>query len=124
MRRSSAVIILTIGMALSLAACSGVTPGGAQACAGINEVEVAYDPVSGQMDARLCGGKENERVKLSGVTLNGVEFHYEAEGSKAFAGQMTQAEMQQALSRERGETIRELIGALRNPPALIPAPTR
>jgi hypothetical protein len=124
MKYSIAPGALMLSTFLSLAACAGASPGGRQSCAGINEVNISYTPASGQMEARLCGGKENESVKLSGAAPNGLAFEYEAEESKAFAGQITRAEMQQALSRERGETIRQLIDALRHLPAFIPAPAR
>lgn len=122
MKRSCGVKFLLMSAALSLAACTGIVPGGQPLCAGINEVKIAYNPATGQMDASLCGGKENENVKLSGVTPNGLEFHYEAQGSAAFAGQMTQSEMYEALSRDRSETIRELLAALKNLSPLFPVP--
>lgn len=109
---------------MSLAACTGVVPANQSLCAGINDVKIAYNPKSGQINASLCGGKENESVKLSGVTPKGLEFHYEAQGSTAFPGQADQSEMYQALSRERNETIRELIGSLKGMSTLIPAPVR
>lgn len=124
MKRACVVKFLIMGAALSLAACAGVVPGGQPLCAGINDVKIAYNPKSGQMNASLCGGKENESVKLSGVTPKGLEFHYEAQGSTAFAGQAAQSEMYQALSRERNQTIRELIDSLKGISALLPAPVR
>lgn len=103
---------------MTLAACGTAYPGSPQACAGINEAAIAYTPATGQVKVKLCGGKENENVKLSGKSPDGVEFLYEALGARAFSGQMTQAELSEALSRERGEIIREIIRAVK--PLRIP----
>ena len=122
MKRANMPAMLTLGGALCLAACAGIAPGGAQNCAGINDVKIAYNTESGQVEASLCGGKENESVKLSAVLPRGPEFHYAAQGSTAFAGQMTQAELYQALSRDRSETIRELIAGIKSLAPLPPVP--
>ncbi len=101
-------------------ACGTAYPGSPQACAGINDVEFAYNAKTGQVDARLCGGKENERVKLSGKTPDGLEFLYEAEGAKAFAGQMTQAELNEVMSRQKQETVREIIEGIKSAAPVAP----
>lgn len=124
MRARRSNIPLTSVLCLLTAACAGIAPGGGQKCAGINDVNIAYNPDSGQLEASLCGGKENENVKLSATTPKGLEFHYEAQGSTAFAGQINQAELYQALSRERNETIRELISGMKSLAPLIPVPAR
>lgn len=94
--------------------CATAYPNGQQACAGINSALVSYNATSGQLDAELCGGKENDRVELAGKTPDGLAFSYAAEGAKAFEGQLTQADLRQALSRERAETIRELISVVKS----------
>lgn len=111
-------------LCLLSSACGGAYPGSAQTCAGINSASFTYNATSGQLDAELCGGKENDQVKLAGKTPDGLAFSYEAEGAKAFAGQLTQAELNQALSRDRSETIRELISVVKSlaPVASIIAP--
>lgn len=113
MKRSVLTAAVTLFGVMTLAACAGAFPGGLQKCAGINEATIAYDPDSGQMEAALCGGKENESVKLSGKTPAGLEFIYEAQGARAFAGQMTQAEFAATLGHDRNETIRAIIDAIR-----------
>lgn len=123
-RLTDVAALSMLGAVLCLSACAGMTPGGGQKCAGINDVSIAYNPDSGKVEASLCGGKENETVKLSAVTPKGVAFHYEAQGSTAFAGQMTQAELSQALSRERNETIQALIAGTKSLAPLMPVPTR
>lgn len=107
-------------LCLLTAACGTAYPGSPQACAGRNEAAIAYNAATGQVDAKLCGGKENDHVKLSGKTPAGLEFHYEAEGARAFAGQMTQVELSQALSRDRTEIIRELITSVKSIAPLLP----
>ncbi|MEQ1887572.1 MAG: hypothetical protein ABL951_00150 [Alphaproteobacteria bacterium] len=121
MKYSALALAFAAGGAVSLAACGTVYRASPPSCAGINQASLAYDAQTGQIDAKLCGGKENERVKLSGKTPDGIEFLYEAEGAKAFAGQMTQAEMNEALSVQRGETIRELINAIKTLAPFTPA---
>ncbi len=111
---------LTSVLCLLSAGCSTAYPGSPQACAGINDVAFAYNAKTGQVDARLCGGKENERVKLSGKTPGGFEFQYDAEGAKAFAGQMTQAELNAALDRQKQETVREIIEGLKSAAPVAP----
>ncbi len=118
MKSSSVVFFLAVAGTPPLAACSTAHPGSPASCAGINEVAIAYDPRNGKADAKLCGGKENENVKLSGKTRDGVEFLYEAQGAKAFGGQVTQAELNEALSIERSSTIREMINMIRS---VVPA---
>lgn len=114
---SSAICLLTSG-------CGTAFPGSPQACAGINQAAIAYNAATGQVDAKLCGGKESDHVKLSGETPAGLEFHYEVEGATAFAGQMTQAELSQALSRERAEIMRELIASVKSIAPLLPPAVR
>lgn len=109
MKISAMRFTFTMAGVMMLAACGTAYPGSPQACAGINEAAIAYAPATGKVDVKLCAGKENENVKLSGKLPDGVEFLYEAQGGRAFAGQMSQAELSETLSRERGETIREII---------------
>ncbi len=113
MKNSVTTFSFATASVMMLAACGTAYPGSPQACAGINEAAIAYAPATGKVDVKLCGGKENENVKLSGKSPDGVEFLYEAQGAKAFAGQMTQAELNEALSRERGETIREIVRVIK-----------
>lgn len=110
----SVLCALSSALCLLTAACGTAYSGSPQACAGINEAAIAYNAASGQVEAKLCGGKENDHVKLSGKTPSGLEFYYEAEGATAFAGQMTQAELSQALSRDRAEIIRELVTSVKD----------
>ncbi len=114
MKKLSMTFAPALMSALLLAACGTPYPNSPRACAGINDVTLAYNAKTGQVDAGLCGGKENEQVKLSGKTPGGFEFLYEAEGAKAFAGQMTQAELQQTLSRDRVEIVHEIISAVKS----------
>jgi hypothetical protein len=109
-------------LCLLSSACGTAYPGSPQTCAGVNAASLAYNAQSGQVEAELCGGKENDLVKLSGKTPGGLEFSYEAQGAAAFAGQMTQAELNQALSQNRTEIIRELITSVKSiAPLLSPA---
>ncbi|MFZ5834026.1 MAG: hypothetical protein ACOY2B_01415 [Pseudomonadota bacterium] len=108
---------------LVCAACGTANPGPVSGCAGTNAASLAYDAHSGQVEAALCGGKENDSVRLSGKTPGGLEFSYEAQGATAFSGQQIQAELKQALTKERQETIRELIGIIKTGvPRLSPVP--
>lgn len=113
MQVSSMNFLFVMAATLALAGCGTAYPGSPQGCGGINQAEIAYNAKTGQVGASLCGGKESENVKLSGKTPDGLEFSYEAQGARAFDGQMTQAELNESLSRERVETIRELIKLIR-----------
>lgn len=112
MKYLSGTPALSLACVMLLGACGTAYPGSAQRCAGINEASIAFTPRRGEIKADLCGGKENERVRLSGKTPDGLEFTYEADGVSAFAGQMTQAEFNASLSRDRVEIVREIAGAL------------
>lgn len=110
-----------IAALMGLSGCGTAYPGSPQACAGINDVNVTYDAKTGSIKAALCGGKEYDAVKLSGKTPNGLEFLFDAEGAKAFNGQMTQAGVNKELHLQTQAFIRELIGAL-NPSAPFAPP--
>lgn len=114
MKSSSVIFFLAVAGTPLLAACSTAHPGSPASCAGINEVAIAYDPSTGKTDAKFCGGKENENVKLTGKMRDGVEFLYEAQGAKAFTGQITQADLTAALGAEKSATTRELIGVIKS----------
>lgn len=109
---------------LGLAACTTAYPGSPQACAGINDAHVEWNQKTGGVSADLCAGKENDSVKLSGKTPGGLEFSYEAEGAKAFEGQLTSAQMNRELGAMRADIVRELAGAIaaavKVSPALAP----
>ncbi len=122
-RKNRTIIYLPSVLCILFSGCTAY-PGSPQACAGINDAAVVYNAKTGDLKAELCAGKENDSVKLSGKTPDGLDFLYEAQGAKAFAGQMTQAELNQALSRERGETIRELISAVKTLAPAIPVSPR
>ncbi|MFZ5930865.1 MAG: hypothetical protein ACOY15_06590 [Pseudomonadota bacterium] len=119
LRRLSSVLCPSV-FCLLTAACGTAYPGSPQACAGVNSAVLAYNAKSGQLDAELCGGKENEHIKLSGETPDGLAFSYEAQGAKAFAGQMTQAELNETLSRQKQETVREIIQGLKSAAPVAP----
>lgn len=120
----SVLCSLSSAICLLISGCGTAYPGSPQACSGINEAAIVYNAKTGQVDAKLCGGKENDHVKLSGKTPAGLEFHYEAEGASAFAGQMTQAELSQALSWDRAEIMRELITSVKSIAPLLPPAVR
>ena len=106
-------IVAAIGIS-ALAACTTAYPGSPQACAGINDAHVEWNAQTGRVSADLCAGKENDRVRLSGKTPGGLEFSYEAEGAKAFGGQMTAAEMNRELGALRADIVREMAAAIRD----------
>jgi hypothetical protein len=97
---------------LGLTACATAYPGSPQACAGVNDAHVEWNEKNGTVAADLCGGKENDSVRLSGKTPGGMEFSYEAEGARGFEGQLTNADMNRDLGMLRAEIIREIAGAV------------
>lgn len=109
---------------LGLAACTTAWPGSPQACAGINDAHVEWNEKTGGVSADLCAGKENDSVRLTGKTPGGLEFSYEAQGAKAFEGQLASAEMNRELGVLRADIVRELAGAIASAvkasPALVP----
>lgn len=105
------MIRLFIPMIALLAGCTTNYPGSPQACAGINDASISYNAQTGQVDAKLCGGKENDHIKLTGKTPNGLEFEYEAKGAKGFEGQAEQAAANAVIMENLTETLRNMVPA-------------
>lgn len=107
-------VILAAALVVALSGCTTNYPGSKQEMAGVRYGKISYNAKTGDLNADIGSGMESDTTELSGeTTAEGLKFSYRASGSKAFVGQMTQAELSGLVSGEISKSLAPVMDAVR-----------